>query len=311
MTIQWSPAGCSATIWHSRVASASVSRGTPPRPRSQSGPAKRSLPAGVARLSKPSCRRASTLTAKRPPRRMRDHVSELREGQNDTRGGSSETDASELTISPAGVPSTAAVTNATPVANLPSAVRNERPSSAGAAWAGAAMTMSVQRGRFAEGDLCEVVVGAVGAERVHEGAGLDVAVGARERAAVDIAGAAGERERALHGAGGGLADERFGGLGLGEQRGELLGVAVGGRVGGAVLVDQPGGARQHAARGGQVDEVVRHLRARACVAVDPASDPAAGELVGLLGDAERGGGVEEPGDEVALHVGQRLAGPEA
>ena len=52
---------------------------------------------------------------------MRDQVSELREGQNETSGGSSETDVSELTISPAGSPPGAAVRKATPVANLPSA----------------------------------------------------------------------------------------------------------------------------------------------------------------------------------------------
>jgi len=40
--------------------------------------------------------------------------------------------------------------------------------------------VSVERGLFAEGDVSEVVVGAVGAERVHERAGLDVAVRARE-----------------------------------------------------------------------------------------------------------------------------------
>ena len=61
---------------------------------------------------------------------MRDQVSELRDGQNDTSGGSSETEASEFTISPAGSPSGAAVTKATPVANLPSASRNERASGA-------------------------------------------------------------------------------------------------------------------------------------------------------------------------------------
>ena len=67
---------------------------------------------------------------------MRDHVSELRDGQNETRGGSSETDVSEFTISPAGSPSGAAVTNATPVANLPSASRNARASGAerGGGW---------------------------------------------------------------------------------------------------------------------------------------------------------------------------------
>ena len=70
--------------------------------------------------------RPSTFTPKRRVRRMRDHVSELREGQNDTSGGSSETDASEFTISPAGSPAGAAVTNATPVANLPSASRKVR-----------------------------------------------------------------------------------------------------------------------------------------------------------------------------------------
>ena len=59
-------------------------------------------------------------------RRIRDHVSEPRDGQNESRGGSSETDVSELTMSPAGSPSGTAVTNATPVGNLPSASRNAR-----------------------------------------------------------------------------------------------------------------------------------------------------------------------------------------
>jgi hypothetical protein len=53
---------------------------------------------------------------------MRDHVSELRAGQKEIRGGVSETDVSELTIKPVGSPSGAAVTNATPVANLPECV---------------------------------------------------------------------------------------------------------------------------------------------------------------------------------------------
>jgi hypothetical protein len=50
--------------------------------------------------------------------------------------------------------------------------------------------ISAERGLFAEGGVAEVVLGAVGAERVHEGAGLDLAVGAREGAAVDVPGAA-------------------------------------------------------------------------------------------------------------------------
>ena len=71
-------------------------------------------------------------------------MSELRDGLNDTRGGSSDTEVSELTISPVGSPSGAAVTKATPVANLPSASRNARASGAGAVWAWAAKAMSVE-----------------------------------------------------------------------------------------------------------------------------------------------------------------------
>src|SRR3954470_13420677 len=116
---------------------------------------------------------------------MRDHVSDWRDGQNNTSGGSSETDVNEFTINPAGSPSGAAVTNATPVANLPTASRNERGSGAGTG-AAAASAISVERRLFAQSDAAEVVVGAVGAERVHEGAGPDVAVGPREQAAVDV-----------------------------------------------------------------------------------------------------------------------------
>jgi hypothetical protein len=53
---------------------------------------------------------------------MRDHVSELRAGQKEIRGGVRETDVRELTIKQVGSPSGAAVTNATPVANLPECV---------------------------------------------------------------------------------------------------------------------------------------------------------------------------------------------
>src|SRR3954452_18542078 len=115
---------------------------------------------------------------------MRDHVSERRDGLNDTSGGSSETDASEFTISPAGSPPGAAVTNATPVAKRPSASRNSRACGGAARAVEAARTMSVERRLLAERDAREVVVRAVRAERVHERAGLDVAVCTRERAPV-------------------------------------------------------------------------------------------------------------------------------
>src|SRR3954467_2129494 len=115
---------------------------------------------------------------------MRDHVSERRDGLNETSGGSSETDALEFTISPAGSPPGAAVTNATPVAKRPSASRNSRASGGGAARGASAGGMSVEPRLLAERDAREVVVRPVRAERVHERAGLDVAVGARDRAAV-------------------------------------------------------------------------------------------------------------------------------
>ena len=51
---------------------------------------------------------------------------------------------------------------------------------------------SVEVGVLAEGDGGEVVVGTVGAERVHERAGLDVPVGPSEGTAVAIAGATGQ-----------------------------------------------------------------------------------------------------------------------
>jgi hypothetical protein len=47
---------------------------------------------------------------------------------------------------------------------------------------------------------------------------------ARERAAVDVPGAARDGERAVDGARGRLVDKRLGGLGLGEQCTELLSV---------------------------------------------------------------------------------------
>ena len=63
--------------------------------------------------------------------------------------------------------------------------------------------------------------------------GAHVAVGAGERAAVEVAGAARQRERAVDDARRRLVDERLGRLGLGEQRGDLLvgAVAVGSRRG--------------------------------------------------------------------------------
>ena len=144
---------------------------------SHRGSEKRSAPGSAARRANSPWPASSTLTAKWSPCRIRRHVSESRAGQNDTRGGRRETAANELTISPSGEPSISVVTNATPVAK-----RRTQP--AGCARA------RVENMLAAECDVADEVVGAVGAERVHEGTGADVAVGARERVAVEVAGAA-------------------------------------------------------------------------------------------------------------------------
>ena len=132
-------------------------------------PGKRSAPGGVARATNASCSALRMLTPNWPVFRMRDHVSDAREGETRTSGGSSETELNELTITPAGSPAGAPVTNVTPVANLESASRNERGLGGSlGSWGWAAIDTSVQRCLLAQDDLGEVVVGAVGGERVHE-----------------------------------------------------------------------------------------------------------------------------------------------
>jgi hypothetical protein len=146
---------------------------------------------------------------------------------------------------------------------------------------------------------------------VHEGACPDVAVRTGQQAAVDVAGPARQRQGAVDDAGGRLVDEDLGGLRLGEQGVELAGRAVRGRVGSVVLVDQRRRAGQNPARGGEVDGVVGHLHPRPRVAVHACGEAAACGVVGRLGDAERRGGMEQPGHQVALDVRQRVAGAEA
>ena len=128
-TIQWSPAGCSATISHSRVARASVSSGAPPR-RAPVEAGEAVCAGGGRALCEMLVLAPEHVDAEAPRRRMRDQVSERRDGQERDRWcGSSETDVSELTNNPVGSPSGAAVTKATPVANLAECVaeRASRP----------------------------------------------------------------------------------------------------------------------------------------------------------------------------------------
>src|SRR5690242_4949427 len=197
-------------------------------------------------------------TAKRPACRMRCHVIESRDGQNDTSGGASDTAANELTMRPRGVPPTSVVTKATPVAKRPNASRSRPASRSGAgawrAWASAEGMRAAQR------DVADQLVRAVGAERVHEAARAYVAVRARERVTVAVPGAARDGERPVDDARRGLVHEGLGRLGVREQRDDV----------GAGLVHERGGARERRAAGAELDRVLGDQHARAPVGLPPA-----------------------------------------
>ena len=166
---------------------------------------------------------AQHVHAEAPGRRIRDQVSELRDGRERDQGRFERDGGERVHDQPGGLAVRRRGDERDAGRELAERVAERARVGGGARSAGAASAISVERGFFAEGDVGEVVVGAVGAEWVHEGAGLDVAVGARERAAVQVAGAAREGERAVDDPGGRLVDERLRGLGLGEQRSQLLG----------------------------------------------------------------------------------------
>ena len=153
----------------------------------------------------------------------------------------------------------------------------------------------------AERDVADEVVRAVGAERMHEAAGADVAVGAGERVAVEVAGAAGQRERAVDDPRGGLVDERLRGLRLGEQRDHVRR---------SRLVDERRAHRDERRprrRRGRSRSRRRSMRVRASRLAARAAHRWRPRRA--LGDAQRRRGVEEPGDEVALHVRARRRRP--
>ena len=198
----------------------------------------------------------------------------------------------ELTISPSGVPSTSAVTNATPVAKRPT--RGARRGSRCAA---------ISAGHLAaERDVDEELVRAVARERVHEAAGPHVAVRARQRVAVEVAGAARGRQRAVDDPRRRLVDERLRRLRLGEQAHEVVLVA---------LVDQRGGSGEHRAARAELDRVGGDQPVRARVRRVALGDAGGGRGGRALGDAERRRRVEQPGHEVAIHVGLGVAGEKA
>jgi hypothetical protein len=113
-------------------------------------------------------------------------------------------------------------------------------------------------------ELPEERVGAVSPERMHERSGADIAVGPGEPTAVEVAGSAGEGERAVDDTGGRFADESLCALRLGKEARQVIGRAGRGRVPRLVLVDQGSGAREEGSSGGEVDDVLggEHLRMR-------------------------------------------------
>jgi hypothetical protein len=91
---------------------------------------------------------------------------------------------------------------------------------------------------------------------VHERAGADVAPGPGEGVGGDVADAAAEGERPVDDAGGGLVETHPGRLHRAEHRLRLRQRGLVGRVGGVVLVDQPGGAVDGGPHRGQIGDVL-------------------------------------------------------
>ena len=167
-----------------------------------------------------------------------------------------------------------------------------------------------ERVRSAEGDVAEEVVRAVGAERVHERAGPDVAVRARQRRAVEVAGAAGQRERAVDDPRRRLVDERLRRLALGEQRDDLLvGAVVRGFA--AWCSSISAAARESTARDAarSIADSATSMRARGVVADALAVGAARANAASAMpSDADAW---NSPDGQVALEVGHRLADGEA
>src|SRR5438067_4103801 len=88
--------------------------GAPVDARFQPMPANLSPPLTANRRDNSSCSSLNRFTQKWPAALMCGHVVELWAAQNDTSGGSSETDVNELAARPYGLPSSRAVMTVTP-----------------------------------------------------------------------------------------------------------------------------------------------------------------------------------------------------
>ena len=83
---------------------APATTGAPPGAGVVARPANRSIPRAEKRRPTSSWSAPSTLTASRGDRRSAGHVPEVRARQNDTIGGSSDTEVKELSATPTGAP---------------------------------------------------------------------------------------------------------------------------------------------------------------------------------------------------------------
>ena len=102
----------------------------------------------------------------------------------------------------------------------------------------------------------EQVEGAVGPERMHECPRPSIPPRLAQRMAGQVPGAAGEGQRPVGDTSGRLVDVGLGRLNLGIHRLRLGDRRVVGRERGVVLVDQPTGAIEDGAHGGDVDRVL-------------------------------------------------------
>src|SRR5699024_1918370 len=128
MTRVWSPASCSSSRSISIAASVPGRAGAPLPPGVQSTPANLSPPETAKPRHSSSWSWASTLISSRPASRIFGQLEEVLAGQNDTSGGSSDSEVTDWQAKPCGSAPSKAVITVTPVQKWPSTCRSRSPS---------------------------------------------------------------------------------------------------------------------------------------------------------------------------------------
>src|SRR5690606_18464733 len=113
---------------HSKCAAAPSRTGAPPNPGRQATLASLSCAPEAKSRATSRCSAARTFTAKAPAASAALHVRDVRARHTTTCGGSTESEAKELTVAPCGPVGAWAVTTVTPVANVPHAARKSAAS---------------------------------------------------------------------------------------------------------------------------------------------------------------------------------------